>query len=175
MLKFTFLRKFMCCRLLIASVHCFQESLWSIIRPRYLYSITTSISSPLILDRVVVVALSRLKSKSTYLVLDVFRIKCDASHQLTKSFRAGPCLTSSCSNRLSKAMSSTNLITWCPGYLLRQQSLFKIYSQGDSILPCGVPMEIKCTSDVVLLNLNLGGLPIRNTKRINSWFSMNLL
>lgn len=142
----------------------------SIITPRY--SATTPISSPLILDSVGGGA-SCLKSKITYLVLDVFRFKCDASHQLTKSFRTGPCLTSSCSNRLTNTMSSTNLITWCPGYLLRQQSLFKIYSQGDSILPCGVPIEIKCTSDVVLLNL--GDLPIRKSKIINSWSGMQPL
>ena len=51
-----------------------------------------------------------LKSMHMSLVFVAFRHKYDLSHHATKSFNTGPWPTSSLDNRLSKAVSSENLI-----------------------------------------------------------------
>ena len=69
------------------------------------------------------------------LVFVAFRHKYDLSHHATKSFNTGPWPT--LDNRLSKAVSSENLIKYLFGRMLLQSFVYKMNKRGDKTHPLG--------------------------------------
>ena len=76
----------------------------------------------------------------------------DLSHHATKSFNTGPWSTSSIDNRLSKAVSSENLIKYLFGRMLLQSFVYNTNKRGVDTHPWGEPVETTFTLEVVLFN-----------------------
>ena len=124
-------------------------NLLSIVVPRYLYSSTTST----LLSRMTISDWDGgyfLNSKHMSLFFFAFRHKYDLSQYATKSFNTVPWPTSSLDNRMSKAVSSENLIKYLFGRLLLQSFLYKMNKRGDKTHPWGEPVETTFTLEVVL-------------------------
>ena len=119
-------------------------NLLSIVVPRYLYSSTTYT----LLSWMTVSDWDGgyfLKSMHMSLVFVAFRHKYDLSHHATKSFNTGPWPTSSLDNRLSKAVSSENLIKYLFGRMLLQSFVYKMNKRGDKTHHWGEPVETTFT------------------------------
>ena len=85
------------------------------------------------------------------LVFVAFRHKYDVSLHSTKLFNTRPWPTSSLNNRLSKAVSTENLIKYLLGRVPLQSFVYNIMiKRGDKTHPWGEPMETTFTLEMVL-------------------------
>ena len=73
-----------------------------------------------------------LKALHMSMVFVAFRHKYDLSHHAKKSFNTGPWPTSLLDNRLSKAVSSENLIKYLFGRMLLQSFVYKMMKRSNS-------------------------------------------
>ena len=86
------------------------------------------------------------------------------TNTIAKVFNTGPRPTTSLDNRLSKAVSSQNLIKYLFGRMFLQSFVYKMNKRGDKTHPWGDPVETTVTLEVVLFIRTCWGLPTKKIK-----------